>query len=128
MKVPSNECEIHHRAIMSDLKGRSVVDTSVVSEIKQVVDKFSPENIHEEDWWKIILYLREKLSKFDWIPVTDSLPAPGRMVITFSPFCDIPVYPAYFNDGIWEDSNNYVLATTEVTHWQPLPEPPSGKF
>lgn len=59
-----------------------------------------------------------------WISVKDRLPPEGKFVIAFSPH---GVFPAYYEsysnkDFAWWIDGNPVC---NVTHWMPLPPPPT---
>ena len=58
------------------------------------------------------------MSENKWIPVTERLPSDGQEVLIFTPHQateHIIRVETYFQENGW---------TQNVTHWQPLPEPP----
>lgn len=67
--------------------------------------------------------LREK---YQWIPVTERLPAAGMRVLAASE--GVFSGEAYLScEGVWMRSYGVVwvsLVDMPVTHWMPLPEPP----
>ena len=63
-----------------------------------------------------------------WISVGDQMPADHQSVIAFADSCFVIL--AQYRGGIFydivKDNNGYFFETVsrDVTHWQPLPEPP----
>lgn len=65
----------------------------------------------------------------EWIPVTDRLPEPFVSVLAHMPGeKPFPTVHEGFisNDGIWQ-SEMFRREPGEVTHWQPMPQPPKGE-
>ena len=71
-----------------------------------------------------------------WTSVKDRLPENSNEVLVFAPNCDIIgsiLIGKYFNEDNAEDSAWTVYDFEEstffelVTHWMPLPEPPTGE-
>ena len=65
----------------------------------------------------------------EWIPVDDRLPEPFVPVLVQMPGEEpLPTVREGFisNDGIWQ-SAMFRREPGEVTHWQPMPQPPKGE-
>ena len=65
----------------------------------------------------------------EWIPVDDRLPEPFVSVLVQMPGEEpFPTVREGFisNDGIWQ-SAMFRREPGEVTHWQPMPQPPKGE-
>ena len=65
----------------------------------------------------------------EWIPVTERLPEPFVSVLAHMPGeKPFPTVHEGFisNDGIWQ-SEMFRREPGEVTHWQPMPQPPKGE-
>ena len=65
----------------------------------------------------------------EWISVKDGLPEPFVSVLVQMPGEEpFPTVREGFisNDGIWQ-SAMFRREPGEVTHWQPMPEPPKGE-
>jgi hypothetical protein len=75
----------------------------------------------------------------NWIKVEDRLPDQCKMVLVYAPEMNEPMATMYFHrdqgssDGEWvseppgPDRTSWcAMASTDVTHWMPLPEAPSG--
>lgn len=64
--------------------------------------------------------------KMEWIKTTDQLPEEFEEVITYS--SQIKVGTAYYywqeSEAVWVSSDG-VYERLAVTHWMPLPEPPT---
>ena len=65
----------------------------------------------------------------EWISVTDRLPKPFVSVLVYmhgeEPFST--VHEGFIsNNGIWQ-SAMFRREPGEVTHWQPMPQPPKGE-
>jgi hypothetical protein len=64
-----------------------------------------------------------------WIPVTERLPEPFVSVLVQMPGEEpfLTVREGFIsNDGIWQ-SAMFRREPGEVTHWQPMPQPPKGE-
>ena len=69
-----------------------------------------------------------KASVPQWISVNDRLPEPYVSVLVHMPGAKpCPTVRKGFisNDGIWQ-SEMFRREPGEVTHWQPMPQPPKG--
>ena len=65
----------------------------------------------------------------EWISVNDRLPEPYVSVLVHMPGAKpCPTVRKGFisNDGIWQ-SEMFRREPGEVTHWQPMPQPPKGE-
>ena len=65
----------------------------------------------------------------EWISVKDGLPDPFVSVLVQMPGEDpFPTVREAFisNDGIWQNAM-FRREPGEVTHWQPMPQPPKGE-
>ena len=65
----------------------------------------------------------------EWIPVDERLPEPFVSVLVQMPGEEpFPTVREGFisNDGIWQ-SAMFRREPGEVTHWQPMPQPPKGE-
>lgn len=65
----------------------------------------------------------------EWIPVTERFPEPFVSVLAHMPGeKPFPTVHEGFisNDGIWQ-SEMFRREPGEVTHWQPMPQPPEGE-
>jgi hypothetical protein len=65
----------------------------------------------------------------DWISVKDRLPEDDCLVLiyhtNFGYEAQQAVYAFHSDTNNWSDVNlDYWLEANDVTHWQPLPEPP----
>lgn len=56
-----------------------------------------------------------------WISVTDQLPGDGQTVLIY---CPRVVWLGYIANGRWHTTNETPLMIA-VSHWMPLPEPPT---
>lgn len=68
-------------------------------------------------------------TKQEWIAVKDRLPTPFVSVLVQMPGEEpFPTVREGFisNDGIWQ-SAMFRREPGEVTHWQPMPQPPKGR-
>lgn len=60
----------------------------------------------------------------EWIPVTERLPKKGVYVLCA---CRANIYSVMKWDGIdWCENPTHIYMAGFVTHWMPLPEPPTG--
>ena len=60
-----------------------------------------------------------------WVAVGERLPDDGQTVlVAFDPACDTgePVWLGWLDEGAWRDADG---APWPVTHWQPIPAPPT---
>jgi hypothetical protein len=59
-----------------------------------------------------------------WISVEERLPDDGDSVLIFHKSGDM--FTAWYRtwNEDWCDYNGFLVGEDEVTHWQPLPEPP----
>ena len=65
----------------------------------------------------------------EWISVNDRLPEPFVSVLVHMPGeepCPTVREGFISNDGIWQ-SAMFRREPGEVTHWQPMPQPPKGE-
>ena len=65
----------------------------------------------------------------EWISVTDRLPKPFVSVLVYMPGEEpfSTVHEGFIsNNGIWQ-SAMFRREPGEVTHWQPMPQPPKGE-
>ena len=65
----------------------------------------------------------------EWISVDDRLPEPYVSVLVYMPGekpCPTVRRGFISNDGIWQ-SAMFRREPGEVTHWQPMPQPPKGE-
>ena len=65
----------------------------------------------------------------EWISVTERLPEPFVSVLVHMPGeepCPTVREGFISNDGIWQ-SAMFRREPGEVTHWQPMPQPPKGE-
>ena len=73
--------------------------------------------------------LRNGVTVQEWISVDDRLPEPFVSVLVHMPGEEpFPTVHEGFisNDGIWQ-SAMFRREPGEVTHWQPMPQPPKGE-
>ena len=69
------------------------------------------------------------LEKTKWVSVNDRLPEPFVSVLVHMPGeepCPTVREGFISNDGIWQ-SAMFRREPGEVTHWQPMPQPPKGE-
>lgn len=59
------------------------------------------------------------LLRQEWIPVAERLPEVGEKVLTFENHGDWESIDSCYWDRLWKANH--------VTHWQPLPSPPTGE-
>ena len=72
---------------------------------------------------KEITSLKEQLAEREWVSVEDRLPEKGDLVITVSDHGDTSsLYSEYF-----EGTRFWSKAFNNITHWMPLPSPPTGE-
>lgn len=62
----------------------------------------------------------------EWIKYSERLPEVGKWVIGYqSDPGDVRIFLMYGN-GMWHKfGNEYAFTNDAITHWQPLPDPPS---
>lgn len=60
-----------------------------------------------------------------WIPVSERLPDNDYWVLCLKYDGDYWVAAWNYIDWMWSDQNEW-YAEKDITHWMPLPEPPSG--
>ena len=76
-----------------------------------------------DDLEEEITSLKEQLAEREWVSVEDRLPEKGDLVITVSDHGDTSsLYSEYF-----EGTKFWSKAFNNITHWMPLPSPPTGK-
>lgn len=64
----------------------------------------------------------------DWISVHDRIPPLGEYVLIGSATHDSVASARRVNSGMWMvASSNHPVINREVTHWMPLPDPPTEK-
>lgn len=59
-----------------------------------------------------------------WKPVTEELPDSALTVLVHHPEEDEPVWLGYHDGVTWRATEGTRIS---VTHWMPMPEPPSAK-
>jgi hypothetical protein len=61
-----------------------------------------------------------------WIPVTEALPDAGERVLCY---CRANIYEVMKmrTDGDWVYDTNHIYMHSFVTHWMPLPTPPTAE-
>lgn len=59
---------------------------------------------------------------FPWIPTTDVLPDDDQTVLIHAPACDPDVTTGYKDGEAWRNAHGEAVT---VTHWHPMPTPPS---
>lgn len=69
-----------------------------------------------------------------WISVKDRLPEDRQKILTYWPAGHTPIqvqtfYLQYGTSGPWWmfGWHNHLLKDGNITHWMPLPDPPTGK-
>lgn len=77
--------------------------------------------------WEGLAKLQETADSKGWISVDERLPEDEQdcIIYTGTQMFDGAIY--WQSDKVWHVSEVGDLSTTEVTHWQPLPEPPKSK-
>ena len=73
------------------------------------------------DWLKADCLIANGVTIQKWIPVTERLPEQGQEVIVFSGGV---VKGSVFAYHFW---NKDFQSWQHITHWMPMPEPPSGE-
>ena len=84
---------------------------------------------HTEDEYIADTLLDNGVTVQEWIPVNDRLPEPFVSVLVYMPGeepCPTVHEGFISNDGIWQ-SAMFRREPGEVTHWQPMPQPPKGE-
>jgi hypothetical protein len=64
------------------------------------------------------------VSEPNWIPVSEKLPAPRTWVLAYPTSNGAVTKTLYYGKGLFYTVMGEEMAT-KVTHWMPLPEPPS---
>lgn len=60
-----------------------------------------------------------------WISVEDELPSDHKNVIVYANDIVMSwVETAWYGDDFWHDAEGEECYIPDVTHWQPLPDPP----
>ena len=68
-------------------------------------------------------------SEARWIPVSDRLPEVNKRIMFFGGF-EQTTHIGYYREPQWESENGgfwYGRNFGLITHWQPLPPPPTGE-
>ena len=60
-----------------------------------------------------------------WISVEDRLPEGAKGVLVWEPICK-NIYTMYWEDNEWRFFGGRGKTYYNITHWQPLPQPPKG--
>lgn len=93
-------------------------------EAKDIVAKLSANN--DDD---CVYKYSSSLPKSDWISINDQLPEKGIKVFLLDSSVRYPDNSwtgIYYGHGIWHKSNSIIpYSKGQVTHWMPLPSPPS---
>lgn len=75
----------------------------------------------------LIPELCDALEKYRWIPVTERLPKTEKPVQVYMPKLHMSVQTGFYTKYYGEDDGEWYehwVASGDVTHWMPLPEPP----
>ena len=83
------------------------------------------------DFAETLINTLEKIGKSnadpsEWISIKDELPPPFESVLVCMPDeAPLPmIHEGFINkEGVWY-ANHFVREGDEITHWQPMPEPP----
>ena len=60
-----------------------------------------------------------------WIPVSSALPEDGSDILAVHSYCgDVRIVPANYDKGVWYDCV-YNRVAEHITHWMPVPKPPT---
>lgn len=60
----------------------------------------------------------------EWISIDERMPDAYTFVLTYDIYDDIDILLWHENYQEWVDNFESFFKRNEVTHWQPLPEPP----
>jgi hypothetical protein len=87
-------------------------------------------NICGADYSDVLLDAARELDRRSWIPVTERLPNRGEWVLAYGPHyshivaeCDRGEWRSVYRDS--ETGEPWLREAGMVTHWMPLPAPPS---
>lgn len=60
-----------------------------------------------------------------WISVTERLPEDGSDILAVQSYCgEVRIVPANYDRGVWYDCV-YNRVAEHITHWMPVPKPPT---
>ena len=74
--------------------------------------------------WRFAEQYAELHAQKEWISVEDREPKPLIHVLVWSEKYHDEPFIGYLKRGVWKDADTNSFIDEEVTHWQPLPEPP----
>lgn len=118
--------EEHNYVGCCDALGLAAADA--IEELQKVVEK---EQAFAKCWEEMATDCKERFQKLldaypKWIPVTKRLPESGTraLVMRFDDVTNTPFYDLlWFDNGEWW--NRHFTGDYAVTHWMPLPKPPT---
>lgn len=60
-----------------------------------------------------------------WIPLSSALPEDGSDILAVQSYCgEVRIIPANYDRGVWYDCV-YNRRAENITHWMPVPQPPT---
>lgn len=104
-------------------RGKDCVIIQAADAIEELSKKYlasEVDNINLTGW------LAEEHAKHLWIPVTERLPEDAKDVLVWVSIGKAPIV-AYDVDSYNAHAKRWVYFENDVTHWMPLPTPPTAE-
>jgi hypothetical protein len=128
--ISDNRENRRRSSLTTESSPRKDVDMTQNELAERLRDMSDALNICGADYSDVLLDAARELDRRSWIPVTERLPNRGEWVLAYGPHyshivaeCDRGEWRSVYRDS--ETGEPWLREAGMVTHWMPLPAPPS---